>query len=89
MGKNLFFCRGNYWWKLIEVTNKDHLDAAKPLPALRSVQAEKLFHAVEKICSNHGDLINNNGIELFVNVAIWTGNLFHLFGCYVRLEVEE
>ncbi len=75
--------------KLIQITNENHLNAPKPLFALRTVQAEKLLHTIEKICPDHRNLINNNGIELFVNMPFQAGYLLHLLGRYVRLETEE
>ena len=54
--------------QLVEISDEDHLHAAKGQRLVRAVQAQEFIHAVEEIRPHHGDFIDEDRFQLLVDI---------------------
>jgi len=54
--------------ELVEIADQDHLDASEGKHAVGTIQTQKFIDAIEEVGADHGDLVDHDGRESFVEV---------------------
>ena len=77
-------------WELVEIADQDHLDASEREGAVGTVQAQKFIDAIEEVGADHGDLVDHDGCESFVEVLPFIlAFLANAAGGHIGFEAEE
>ena len=87
-----FFGRGDHRRELIEVADKNHLDPAEGFFRLPAVEAKEFFHTVQEVGPHHGDFVDDDGFQLFIEgrpVAVFEALFLDLIQGDIRFKAAE
>jgi len=88
--KNFPFLSLDHGRELVEVSDKNHLLAPERKPSLDTIEPQKLVHAVQEVCPDHGDFVYDYGVGRLVDIFFLAlCDFFHFIQSHIGLEFEE